>query len=420
MKVLVLHNRYREAGGEDRVVERETALLAGRGHKVRTITADNSSIEGLSPVALAGRTIWSRDAYRRVRALLGRERVDVVHVHNTLPLLSPAVYYAAAAERVAVVQTLHNYRLLCANALLLRDGQPCEKCVGAHAPVAAVSHGCYRHSRSATGVVAAMQVLHRAAGTWQRKVDVYVATSEFARDKLVAGGLPADRLVVKPHFVDPDPGPGDGRGGYALFVGRLSKEKGIDTLLDAWSRLRTRLPLTIVGDGPLASVVADAAARLAGVTWLGRRTATDVQALMADAAVLVFPSIAYETFGQVVVEAYASGTPVVVSSGGAAAEMVEPGRTGVLVPPADPDRLAGEITRLFASTDALPSMRASARAAFLQRFSAERNYQALTSIYEAAIARRAVPPTRAKVVSPSLSAGHPRGVGSFVSEEAGR
>jgi glycosyltransferase involved in cell wall biosynthesis len=419
MKILVLHNRYREAGGEDRAVERETALLADGGHTVLTYMADNASIDGTSPLALAGRTVWNHGVYNDVRGLLGREHVEVLHVHNTLPLISPAAYYAAAAEGVAVVQTLHNYRLLCANGLLLREGRPCSSCVGAPVPLAAVHHRCYRNSRSATAVVAAMLTLHRAAGTWQRTVDTYIATTRFARDTFISGGLPADRIVVKPHFVDPDPGPGDGRGGFALYVGRLSKEKGIETLLDAWPRLGGRVPLTIIGDGPLANLVADAAARMPDVSWLGRRTPAEIQALMGGAAVLVFPSIAYETFGQVIIEAYASGTPAVVSAGGAAAELVEGERTGILVPPGDAGALAAAIQRLFSSPERLRAMREPARAAFLDRFSAERNYQQLMSIYRAAVARRAV--RRSAALAPFHTSGcEADATGPSVSGEAGQ
>jgi glycosyltransferase involved in cell wall biosynthesis len=311
-----------------------------------------------------------------------------VHVHNTLPLASPSVHYAASAERIPVIQTLHNYRLLCPNALLLRNNQPCTSCVGA-APVRAIQHACYRGSRTATAAVAAMLTVHRAAGTWHRTIDTFIATTEFARRMFVAGGLPPDRIVVKPHSVDPDPGPGTGQGGYALYVGRLSQEKGIDTLLAAWSRLGGLVRLVIVGDGPLAPIVAAAAARIPGVTWLGRRERGEVQQLMADAATLVFPSIAFETFGQVVAEAYAAGTPVIASSGGAAAELVSPGSTGLLVRPGNADDLADAVRGLLCDPAAAAAMRHGARAAYESRFTSAANYHALMDIYRNAAGRAA-------------------------------
>ena len=401
MNVLVVHNRYREAGGEDRVVELETGLLERHGHRVTMYTPDNASLAGMNTLRMAGRTLWNRTSYGDVRQLIARAAIDIVHVHNTLPIASPSVYYAAAAEGVPVVQTLHNYRLLCANAVFVRDGRPCVSCVGTAGSIPAVVHGCYRGSRAASGAIAAMLLVHGAAGTWRDRIDTYIAPTTFARGVFVAGGLPAARIVVKPHFVDPDPGPGPGRGGYALYAGRLSTEKGIDTLLTAWSRLTTPVPLILAGDGPLAGRVARAAAEIAGVTWLGRQDRAQVQRLMGDAAALIFPSIAFETFGQVIPEAFAAGTPVVASSGGAAAELIDAGRTGALVRPGDATELAARIDALFSTAGALISMRPAARAAYTARFTAAANYPPLIAIYRAAMARAAQ--LRARAGTPARS-----------------
>ena len=384
MNVLVVHNRYRETGGEDRVVENESALLARGGHTVVPYTVENSSIDSFTRVALACKTVWNAASYKEVRTLLARERITVMHVHNTLPLASPAVYYAAAAEGVPVVQTLHNYRLLCPNALCFRNDAPCVECVTAKSLVPAVRHACYRGSMAATATVAAMLRIHQTAGTWQRKIDTYIAPSEFARAMFVSGGLPADRIVVKPHFVDLDPGIGTGRGGYAVFVGRLSPEKGIATLLDAWAELQTRMPLVIVGDGPMAPTVAAAASQYPGITWLGRRPPGEVHRLIGDAAFLVFPSVVYETFGQVIVEAYAAGTPVIVSAGGSGEELVRPSETGLLARPGDARSLVAQVDWLLAHADRLRHMRAAARAHYEARFTAVDNYRQLVDIYERA------------------------------------
>ena len=215
MNVLVVHNRYRESGGEDRVVELESALLARHGHRVVKYIEDNARIADIPAAVVALRTIWSQESYRHVRRLVAQERIDVVHVHNTLPLASPAVCYAARAAGVPVVQTLHNYRLLCPNGLCFRGTSPCEECVSRRAATPAVRHACYRGSRAATATVAAMLFIHKTARTWERNVDMFIAPSQFARAMFVRGGLNADRIVVKSHFVDPDPGIGTGRGGYA-------------------------------------------------------------------------------------------------------------------------------------------------------------------------------------------------------------
>jgi glycosyltransferase involved in cell wall biosynthesis len=397
MNVLVVHNRYRETGGEDRVVELESALLRRKGHKVVPYVLDNADIEGMNPIALAGRTIWNHRAYYDVGSLISHERIDLVHVHNTLPLVSPSAYYAGSAAQIPVVQTLHNYRLLCPAGVLARDGKACVSCVGA-SPLPAIRHACYRGSRAATGAVAAMLMVHRALGTGHRTITTYIAPTAFVRGMFIAGGLPAGRIRVKPHFVDPDPGTGTGRGGYALYVGRLTREKGVHTLLEAWAGLNRRIPLKIAGTGPLAQWVAAAAAQLEGVTYLGPRNRSEVQALMADASVLVFPSIVYETFGQVIIEAFAAGTPVVATGGGAAAELVTPGHTGALVRSGDAAHLAGVVEGLFSDAVSLASMRTAARAAYEARFTADANYQQLMTIYRDA---RTLAPSPPRTTAPA-------------------
>jgi glycosyltransferase involved in cell wall biosynthesis len=391
--VLLVHNHYQQAGGEDEVFLGEARLLERNEHRVTRYVAHNDDVGGVGRLALALGTVWNRASYAELRALIRARLPDLVHVHNTLPLISPSVYYAAAAEGVPVVQTVHNYRHLCANGLLLRDGVPCHDCVGRRVGLPGVVHACYRGSRAATTAVVAMTAAHRALGTWARRIAVYVALTDFARARLLEGGLPAERVVVKPNFVDPDPGAGDGAGGYALFIGRLAPEKGVRTLLSAWRSLGTTPPLLVVGDGPLGPEVARAAAETVGVTWLGRRAPADVLALVRGAVCVVCPSEWYETFGRVVVEAFAAGTPVVASDIGALAELVRPSETGLLFPPGDAQALAAAVRRLLADPAHLARMRLTARAEFERRFTAERNYEMLLAIYARALsgARGATP-----------------------------
>jgi len=387
VNVLVVHNRYRERGGEDRVVALESALLERYGHTVVPYIVDNRDIDSIPTAMLPLLTIWNSKTVDAVKLLIGLERIDVVHVHNTLPLVSPSVYYAARSEAVPVVQTLHNYRLFCPSAQCVRNERPCTSCLGADVPWPAIRHACYRASRLATTAVAAMLVAHRVIGTWQSAVDSYIAPTEFARRLFIAGGVPAGRIVVKPHFVEPDPGVGAHRGDDVLYVGRLSKEKGVQTLLDAWTHRPGLPPLRIVGDGPLAPVVADAAAQMNNVTWLGAQAPDVVHRLMQDARCLVFPSITFETFGQVIAEAFATGTPVITADGGAGRELVEHGRTGLLFRTADPVSLAAQVATLTADVRACESMGAAARRQFEQRLTADANYRVLFGIYSAAIAR---------------------------------
>jgi glycosyltransferase involved in cell wall biosynthesis len=385
MKILAVHNRYQRPGGEDQVFVDETALLETRNHRVLRYEVHNDQVKQVNRLTLAKDTVWNHSVYRELGALIRRERPDVVHFHNTLPLISPAGYYAARAEGVPVIQTLHNYRLLCPVALFFRDGRVCEDCMGKAVPWPGVVHRCYRGSRTASGMIATMLTVHRALRTWAKMVDVYVALTEFARSKFIEGGLPAGKIVVKPNFVSPDPGRGQGGGGYALFVGRLAPEKGTGTMLAAWDRLGTSIPLKIVGDGPLRDRVVSAAARQSNVEWLGHRPVADVHALMGKADMLVFPSQWYETFGRVAAEAFAAGTPVIAANIGAVAELVEHGRTGLKFRPGDPEDLVTQVEWALSHPAELRRMREEVRAQFEAKYTAERNYRALMEIYEVAL-----------------------------------
>jgi glycosyltransferase involved in cell wall biosynthesis len=385
--VLLVHEYYQQPGGEDEVFAAESRLLEAHGHRVVHYTDHNDRVKDLGSATLARATVWNGAVYRELRRLIRAERPQVVHFHNTFPLISPASYYAAKAEGLPVVQTLHNYRLFCTNSVFFRDGHVCEDCVGKTPPWPGVLHSCYRGSRMASGTVAAMLTAHRTLRTWTKMVDTYIALTEFAREKAIQGGLPADKLVVKPHFVHPDPGLDKGCGGYALFVGRLSPEKGTKTLLSAWKQLRGELPLKIVGDGPLAQETAEAALRVAGVTWLGRRSLEEVYKLMGEAAFLVFPSEWYETFGRVAIEAFAKGTPVVASKIGAIAELVDHGRTGLHFQAGNPKDLVEQVQWLSQHSCELARMRNEARAEFESKYTEGLNYQSLIDIYQSAVER---------------------------------
>jgi glycosyltransferase involved in cell wall biosynthesis len=224
-------------------------------------------------------------------------------------------------------------------------------------------------------------------GTWSRAVDLYFTPSAFARRKFIEAGLAPARVAVKPNFIDPDPGPGTGRGGHALFVGRLSPEKGVDTLLAAWRRLDLPLPLAVVGDGPLGERVGEACRRDPRVEWLGWRAPEEVLRLAGEAACLIVPSTWYETFGRTVIEAYARGTPVLASRLGALAELVEEGRTGLLFTPGDPADLADKVRRLLADPARLALLRRAARAEYETKYTADVNYRLLLALYERALAR---------------------------------
>ena len=383
MRILQLHNFYKIAGGEDVVVRSEKNLLEAHGNSVALLDVDNDAIASkFSQAMTAVNAIYSPASKQRVLQEINRFQPDIVHVHNFFPLLSPAVYDACREARVPVVQTLHNFRLFCANSFFYRDGKVCEDCMGKFFPTPAVIHNCYRDSRIGSAVVGTMQTVHRIRGTWRDRVDRYIALTDFARNKFIEGGLPANKITVKPNFVSVDPGCGEGQGNYALFVGRLSPEKGLETLLAAWEKLGDRIGLKIIGDGPLSPTVEQAANRIPGVEWMGRQSRDQLQAFMKNAQVLIFPSLWYETFGLVVIEAYAAGVPVIASNLGTMSLLIDPGRTGLLFRAGDPQDLQERIEWILSHPLEVKKMRQEARREFESKYTATQNYQQLMEIYE--------------------------------------
>lgn len=257
--------------------------------------------------------------------------------------------------------------------------------MGKSIPWPGVVHSCYRESRLATGVVAAMLTVHRALDTWAEMIDVYITLTQFARQKFIEGGIPADKIVVKPNFVYPDPGKEDEKEEFALFVGRLSVEKGVDTLLLAWQHLNKQIPLKIVGEGPLQNQIIEASLKFPWIEWLGPQPLSDVYTLMGKAKVLVVPSKWYETFGRVVIEAFARGTPVIASKIGAIAEIVEHGRTGLHFSPGDYTDLAYQLDWAFSNPAKLVEIGHEARAEFEAKYTAEDNYKQMIQIYKSVL-----------------------------------
>lgn len=384
MRILTVHNNYQQPGGEEQIFATETALLESYGHEVLRYTLDNDRIADTNPLLLAKNTLWNSTVYRELRSLIRAKQPQVAHFHNTFPLISPAAYYAARDEGVAVIQTLHNYRLLCPNALFFRAGRVCEDCLGT-VPLPGVIHGCYRGSRSASAMVAATVGLHSLLGTWTEVVDTFIVYSQFAMHKFIEGGLPAEKLAFKTNFLHPVPALGEGKGGYAVFVGRLSVEKGLGVMLAAWRQLGGKIPLKILGDGPMAGLVTEAVAEMPEIEWLGRRPLEEVYEIVGNAAFLVFPSEWYETFGRVAIEAFAKGTPVVASNIGAIAELVDHQYNGLLFRPSDPTDLANQIEWLLAHPQKLAQMRLNAKADFDVKYTANDNFKRLLEIYQTAI-----------------------------------
>lgn len=488
MKIIQTHNYYQHAGGEDAVVEAEASLLRSRGNVVIPYYKNNKALGiGLWVLGIASlKTIWNWQTYAEFRKLLQTEKPDIVHCHNTFPLISPSIYWACAKEGIPVVQTLHNYRLLCLNAFLFRQsnsvkcedlsvkqdedlepkteprgcsikpnhikpnasaiGAVCELCLRKRFKWPGIKYRCYRESRTGSFIVATMLFIHKRIGTWSNKVTAYMALTEFQKQKMIEGGLPADKIFVKPNFIDGSSMreqsansqqqaahdfissefsvPSVVNNPYCLFVGRLSPEKGCDVLLRAWSLFITKLPaseatdnlcsansgiyhdslptsnsqlatapqLFIVGDGPerttLEALTADLQTsnnKLQTIRFLGRKPKNEVLSLMHNAQFLISPSLCYETFGLVVLEAGMLKTPSIVAEPGTIAGLIDDGQTGLLFPMGDADKLAGKIAWAFEHPDEMINMGQQARQEFESTYAAELNYTRLMDIYESVL-----------------------------------
>ena len=390
MRILLVHNCYQQPGGEDIVVEQERRLLQQQGHEVSTYFRSNWDTErfrGIEQLELARRTVWASDSKRDITKLLRTNKPDVVHVHNTFVMISPSIYSACAEAGVPVVQTLHNYRLLCPSATFYRDRRICEECVD-HSLWQSVRYRCYQQSAMATGTIALMLAVHRRLGTWQTGVACYICVSHFSRSRFVRAGFPEEKIVVKPNFVDPDPGRGKSDGAYAVFAGRLAPAERVKVLLDAWSLIGNGIPLVIIGGGKeRAQLEQEAIRRGLNVRFRGHLPHEQVLSEISAARFLVFSSEWYENFPVTIVESFACGVPVICSRVGAMQELVEDGRTGLHFMPGSSEDLAEKVRWALNNRDRMQAMADEARHEYETKYSAATNYQTLMTIYEQAVAR---------------------------------
>lgn len=385
MRILKVHNYYLQPGGEDTVFESETALLRSRGHEVVEYLERNDRIESMNRASVAIQTLWSTSSQDRLRATLLDVRPQVVHFHNTFPLISPAAYYVCRELGIPVVQTLDNQRLICPAASFYRDGRLCLDCVGRTPPWPGVVHACYHDSHLHTAVVVSMLTLHRWLGTWQTKVDAFLCSTRFYRDLFVEAGLPEDKIVVMPHFVQHEdlPHPSGNPGNYALFLGRLDPEKGIRTLLEAWRGVD--IPLKIRGAGRLDAEARQFAAihGLDTIEFVGRLDDAELSSLIRNASFLVVPSEGYyETFGMVIVEAYARGVPVVASNIGVIPELVGDRETGLLFEAGNSTDLAEKVTWMWEHPEEREVMGGRGFRRYQERFTPDHCYATLMEVYE--------------------------------------
>lgn len=393
MRTLLVHNFYGSAApsGENQVLEAERKLLLSRGNELRVFSRHSDEIRaqgswGMLKGAFA--TPWNPWMASALRQEIERFQPDVVHVHNTFPLISPAIF-SAIGNRAARVLTLHNYRLLCPAAIPMRAGKVCTECMDTRSVLPALRSSCYRGSMVATAPLAMSVALHRFLGTWRNHVDAFIALSEFQRDRMASGGLPLEKIHVKPNFYPGFPSTVDWpeRKPYVVFAGRLGAEKGVLSLLKAWQKWGASAPeLRLVGDGELRGQLEQMAQGLQ-VKFLGQVSGEEAQRQIARAKLQILPSEWFEGFPMVVREAFAFGTPAAVSNIGPLPSIVKQGVSGLVFEPGNPDSLL-QVVRLAWSQDGLlEQLGRGARQEFLDKYNEDANYAQLMGIYEAAIER---------------------------------
>ena len=396
MKILLIHNYYRSdvPSGEDNVARAEEKLIRDKGGSVVTFNKFNDEFDSYSlwqKIYASKELIWSSKSYRQIKSLLKTEKPDIAHFHNIFYLISPSAYYACQEEKVPVVQTLHNFRFFCANGLLLRNGKICEDCIG-RIPWRSIFFGCYRDSKLYSLPVSLMEIVHHYFKTWNKMVDIYIALSEFSKRKFIEAGLPEEKIFVKPNFLLNSPQPLFENGRYIVFIGRLSPEKGVLTLIKGIKILQERskrfnLSLKIIGDGPQKEELMTKVRRygIQKIEFLGRKRREECMELLKNSSFVVIPSICYENFPMTIVESFACSKPVVASKIGSIPEIIEDGKTGFLFEPGNALDFAEKVEWMFENEDACIKMGRNSRAEFERKYTAESNYALLMEIYRKAI-----------------------------------
>ena len=382
MRILLCHNTYQIAGGEDTVVAAEMQLLKKSGHEVKLYQVHNDNINGIYQKIKTGLSVsYSNSSKKILKAELKSFQPDIVHFHNTFPLMTPSVYDACQELNIPVVQTLHNYRTICPGALLMREGKVCEKCVSG-SPYNAAIHGCYRDSKLQSLAVSKMVARHRKSDTWNTKVNRFIALTNFARNKFTEAGFNPEKISIKPNFIQLAKNESKKpKSSFALFVGRLSEEKGIITLIEADTSVD--IPLKVAGDGPLLENLT--ASPHENIEILGRQDQQSIYRFMRKAQFLVIPSKWYEGFPMVIVEAFAHNLPVLCSKLGAMEEIVVDGKVGCHFKTGNAQDLARKALELYQSPENCSFMGSNAREQFDNYYNAETNYNQLMNIYHEAI-----------------------------------
>lgn len=395
MRILLIHNKYKQAGGEDGVFKTEGELLAGFGHIVEEMVFDNSSINGFLNKCINGlKFLYNPTSAKAIGKKIEQFKPDVIHVHNFVPLISPSVFWVANKHKVPIILTLHNFRMICPSATLFHKNFIYEKSLQSSFPWDAIMKGVYRNSVVETAILAFGMAFHHMIGTWNNKVDFYIALTSFAKGKFVGARvpLPTQKVLVKPNSVS-DCGMGTARRrDHFLFVGRLVEEKGLRTLLQA--ALLSPFKLIIIGEGPMQQEVIDHAKLNPNVVYLGPQNKATVISHMKACAGLIFPSLWYEGLPLTMVEAFSAGTPVIASNHGAMAELINDGVNGLLFEPGRERELVRRIEDVMYERVDVDAISEKARATYLKYYTPERNYNLLLTIYNRAIALKHASPSK--------------------------
>ncbi len=379
MRILIVHSYYQQRGGEDAVFHAERDALLAASHEVETRAWDNAEFIKKPKWQQLLFLFWNWQAYAEIRAAIKQFKPHVIHVHNLFPFVSPSVLWAAKRENIPVVMTLHNYRLICSNGLFYRDGNPCEKCVSKFLPWPSTVYGCYRKSRIQTAFIALSMTLHRLLGSWKIP-QRFIAPTAFVAEKL-SSAIPENRIRIKPHFATEIMLTPTTKNGRVIFAGRLSEEKGIDWLLDAWRTLPSDIKLDIVGTGN--HYITDDSR----ITFHGQLPLEKLRVLLAAASVVVIPSRCYETFSNIVVEAFAAGTAVIAPLGTAPASLIESGKTGALFPRDDVAAFHQLVESYVNDPERTVREGKNAHAVYLQKYQPQQNMEMLLEIYNSLSSR---------------------------------
>lgn len=395
MRILIVHNFYGSSSpsGENVVFELESKLLQKNGHTVSEFCRHSDEIRnrGLKGVIHGALTTpWNELSRQSFERAIQRYEPHIIHVHNVFPLISPAVFHAKRNQS-AVVLTLHNYRIFCPAAIPTRNGMICTECIDRKTILPSLMHRCYRKSLFATIPLAISVALHNKINTWRNLVDAFIVFTEFQKEFVIKAGLPKEKVFVKPNYFPGTPAlvPWSERDDSVVFAGRVSAEKGICDLIDAWEMWGAAAPrLKIVGDGPLADELKYRTKSSDRIIWCGARTLTETCEIISRSKLLLLPSRWFEGFPMVIREAFAFGTPIGVSDIGPLHSLVVPAGAGFSFFPSNSNDLFEKVKKHWDSNGELEERSRSSRLQFETIYNEDANYKNLMNIYENAIINR--------------------------------